>query len=267
MTRLMQTDSRAILLTAAFTVCALTLGAGCVVTVEDGLPVTPQRPTLSSDTSTAAVGSFELEAGVALDPGSAFSAPVSVKYGAGPRTELFVGLSPYNYVERIGDDGGGFGDTFVGVRHRFWENAQGTSAALRWATKLPTGAENEGLSSGEVDFAGAGIVTHVVDDRTSVTAYYELGVLGDPTRAGTDTQHALAIAASRSLTGDLGVFAEVSQVSAPGDIDPLVAIVGVTRTLRPSLVLDFGLGTGLNADAPDTVFTVGLTLNFGRPGR
>lgn len=245
------------------TVLALALASSCAGLPQGGASVTPQRPTFSSDTNTTAEGTFELESGLYLDPGESASLPTTLKYGAGPRTELYLGLSPYNYVELPGEDGRGVGDMLVGVRHRFWENDTGTSSAFQFATKLPTGDKSEGLSTGEIDFFAAAILTHVYDEKTAGTAYYELGVLGDPADNDTDTQHTLAVAASHSLQGQVGLYAELAQILGVGGFDPMITTLGVTRTLNPSLVLDFGLALGLNSDAPDAALVAGLTMNFG----
>lgn len=239
---------------------------GCGSLPLGGYSVTPQRPTLSSDTGTTAPGSFELESGVAVDFGDSFSLPSVLKYGAGERSELFLGLSPLDVLSLPGEDADGVGDAMVGGRHRLWEGADQTSFALQWTTKLPTADEARGLGSGELDFGLAAILTQVLDDRTVGTAYYELGLLGDPAASGVDEQHALAIAASRSLSGHFGVFGELSHVSGVDGVDPLVATVGVTRALAPNVGLDVGVALGLNDDAPDAIFLLGITLNFGGPG-
>ncbi len=255
--------SRSVLRGSA-TLLALGLAGSCAGLPGGGASVTPQRPTFSSDTNTTAEGTLELESGLFLDPGDAAALPTVLKYGAGPRTELFVGLSPFNFVELPGEDARGVGDTIVGTRHRFWENDTGTSSALQLATKLPTGDESEGLSTGEIDFFAAGILTHVFSERTAGTAYYELGVLGDPADTDTDTRHTVAIAASHSLDDHLGLYAELAQILDIRGFDPLITTLGVTRSVNPSLVLDFGLALGLNGDAPDAALVAGLTMNFGR---
>ena len=56
-----------------FPLC-LALLASCAVTVpRGGQQVTPQRPTLSSDTNTTATGTMELEGGVYFDPSDQLS--------------------------------------------------------------------------------------------------------------------------------------------------------------------------------------------------
>lgn len=244
-------------------VCSLlAFGTGCRV-VPGKHAATPQRPTVSSDTNTTAEGSVELETGLAVDPGDSFSTPSALKYGIGPISEVFLGFSPYNRVERPGNDGEGFGDVVIGGRHRFWEDGRGTSAAVQLATKLPTSDRDEGLGSGEVDFAAAAIATHAIDAVTSVTLYYELGALGDANGAGTDAQHTLAVSGGHALDERLGVFAELAHIASPGGTDPSFATAGATYALSPGLILDCGVSLGLNDDAADAVLLAGLTMNLG----
>ena len=76
--------------------------------------------------------------------------------------------------------------------------------------------------------------THVIDDRSSATAYYELGLLGDPDGSGTDVQHTLAVSASRSFPGHLGAYVELARIDGPGGYEPLLATIGGTRSLSPT---------------------------------
>lgn len=247
--------------TAAAAVLALL--PACLAMPPDGEAVTAQRPTLSSDTATSYEGTFEVEGGLAFDPSDSFDSPVSVKYGVGPATEVFLGLSPYQSVDQGGADGDGFGDLTLGTRHRFWEEADGPgSAAFQLVTKLPTGDEDEGLSTGEVDFFGAGIYTAALDVAT-LTGYYELGVLGEDPGSGSDLQHVLAVAAARNLHQHVGVFGELATVLLPEGEDSVLATLGATYAVSSSLVFDAGVVLGLDEDAPDAVFQVGFTTNYG----
>jgi len=238
--------------------------AGCVSIPGDGWPVTPQRPRISRTTSTTAAGSFELEAGLALDPGDSLALVTEFKHGLHEDTELFLGWAPYQSIELPGEDADGAGDLTLGMRHRFWEDGRGNSVAFQTATKLPVGDEDEGLSSGEVDFFAAGMLTHVPDELTTVTGYYELGVIGEPSRADTDLSHRLALAGTYRFEPETLAFGEISRLHAAFGPDPMIALGGVARTVSESLVIDVALALGVNDDAPDAMLLVGLTTNLGR---
>ena len=250
------------------TLSLLALLGSCTTVPEGAAPATPQRPTVSSDTNTTGEGTFELEAGVEVDPGDAFASPTTFKYGADERTEVYLGLSPYNVVDRSpASDGKGFGDTVLGVRHRVWEGEGATSAAFQVNVKLPTASESEGLGSGEVDAGAAGILTQGIGERGAATLFYELGSIGRPSGGDRDLAHTLALAGGLSLGERAGLFAELSSLSRPGDTDPLAVILGATYAPNPSLVFDTGLRLGLNSDAPDAVLVIGLTTNLGPLGQ
>ncbi len=242
----------------------LVLSVGCRTVGRNGAPVTPQRPSFSSDTSTTAPGTVEIETGVTVDVRDSTDTPTSIKYGLYDRGELFLNLSPFQHLGDAGQDGEGFGDMGIGVRHRLWEDTERrASAALQLLTKLPTGDEDEGLSTGEVDFFAAGIATREYSLAT-VTAFYQLGVLGEQNDNDVDLEHGLALAAGRSLTNDLGIFGEVAATVAPEQPDTAFVTLGSAYALSPSLVLDAGFAVGLDSDAPDFQFLLGLTTNLGR---
>ncbi len=246
--------------------CAVALSASsCRLLTQDGEPVTPQRPTFSTDTNTTAHGTLEIETGMLVDPGDITTTPTTIKYGAGPSTEVFVGLTPYQYLDVEGeDDEDGIGDTLLGMRFRILDERDGTpSFALMPFVKLPTANEDEGLGTGQVDFSLAAI-TSFTEAGTFFTGYYQFDVLGE-VGGGTAIGHGLALAASRPVTDQVGVFGEVaSTIVSEFDLEPVFGTVGATFALSDFFVLDGSVRVGLNDDAPDTQFQVGLTRNFGR---
>lgn len=238
---------------------------GCLVVPADGPPATPQRPTFSSSTSTTAAGTVELESGVVIDLRDRYAIEGTLKYGAGDATELFGGWTPLQSVDTEGVDEVGIGDLVLGVRHRFAdETEERPSGAVQIATKLPTADDDDGLGSGELDFFAAGIATRTFEHAaTSVTGFYQLGVLGDPD-GGTELEHAVALASSTSVVRDVSVFGELAAVVDNGfDQEPVFATLGATYALDASLVFDVAVVLGLSGDAPDFQVLVGLTQNFG----
>ncbi len=240
--------------------------AGCQTLPGDRYAVTPQRPTLSSDTSTAAAGTLELEAGGAFLDAGAAALPMSLRYGAASATEVFASWSPFVQIDSAGSDTRGPGDIALGVRHRFAEEADGRPAlAFQSVLKLPTGDEDRGLSSGEPDVLLAGILQKSVDEWTLV-GFGELDFLGEQD-GGFSFGQSLAFAAGRSLPGGFGVFGEVAGVFVPEfDSEQVFTTLGGTYSSHPSLVFDSAALIGLSDEAPDFGVLVGLTHNFGRIG-
>ena len=231
-------------------------------------PVTPQRPTFSSNTQTTSEDTFELEAGLNADPDDTSNVTTLLKYGLSPTSEVFVGLVPYKHIEEDsqGDTQQGLGNTTVGVRHRVWESDGGLSGAYQFLTKLPTADEDDELGSGEIDFFGAAILTQDLG-ALDVTGFYQLGILGETDDDGTDTSHLLALASSLPITDPMGLFAEITGIYSPRRDDLAFATFGATYSLSQSTMLDFGMRVGLNADSPDAVFIFGVTTNFGHIAR
>ena len=230
-----------------------------------GAAPTPQRPTFSSDTSTTAEGTFELELGVAVDPADLFAVPATLKYGIGAGTEVFLGLPAYVHVEGqdTSQDIEGTGDLLVGTRQRFVEFSDGSSAALTLATKLPTADRSEGLSSGEIDFAGALGWSKSHDSGLSTTAYYQLDALGRPSVGGVDLSHNVALAIGVPISAQFGAFAELVRSFTEDDTDPTFGIAGLTFGSGASTVFDVAVQAGFDSDAPDVQLFLGVTTNLG----
>lgn len=231
-------------------------------------PVTPQRPTVSFDTSTTAEGTVELEAGVTLDPGDAVDTPSTVKVGTGPGTELFVGWSPWQQLSRAGDDAEGSGDVVLGARHRVWDGDDQTpSAALVLSGKLPTAGTAGGRGSGEVDLR-IGAVLHQSFGPVSANAFYQYGALGSATGAGTVSEHTATLTAGLGLTDTVSTFVELAGIAVPSQgTESLFAISGVAWAASPACILDAGVVAGISDDAPDAQVFLGGTWNFGGPAR
>ncbi len=228
-----------------------------------GSPVTPQRPTFSSDTNTTPEGTVEVEAGMVADPDDIFAFPAVAKFGMSPKTEAFLGWTPLQIVDQNDDNETGTGDVLVGVRHRILELDKKTSVAVQGAVKLPTADENRGLGTGEIDASFAGIITKL-HDQTAITGYYQFDFLGDP-GGDTNVGHGLAIAASRAIDDKVGLYGELAEIYVPElDFSSFFGTFGLTYTRAQDFVIDAGILVGLSNDAPDAQILIGMTRNLGR---
>ncbi len=248
-------------LTVPLIVVALLPLAACGLNPGKGSPVTPQRPTLSSDTNTTAVGTIEMEVGASIDPGDSAALPLLLKYGLSEGKEIFAGATVLKQVEFMGNTEVGFGDMILGGRMRFHEGEKFDAAGL-FSVKLPTADENSGLGSGEMDFLGAGIMTAPLGETASVTGYYQFGLLGDPA-GGANTQHLFAISPSVAIAEDLSLFGELAIYKTQGAADHSLLMLGMAKTLAPDMIADAGLVFGVNDAAPDFSLFVGMTINLG----
>lgn len=238
--------------------------SACLSTAHENEPVTPQRPTLSSDTNTTAQGTFELEAGALLDPNDFIDTPTTLKYGAGPATEFFVGISPYQELRSRGGDAESIGDLFLGLRHRFLDETDADpSAALQATVKLPTANDSDGIGSGQIDASFAAIASKGFEEL-SLTAYYSLDVIGSGDESA-DVGHSLALAGSVPVADEFGAFGEVATQWIPEqDSHTLFTTLGMTFSPLASMTFDAGVVIGLNEEAPDFRIVFGLTRNLGR---
>lgn len=219
------------------------------------------RAGLSSDTGTTAYGTFEVEVGFEADPGDRKAVPLTIKFGHSEYTELYMDWSVYEKVALPGDDGEGVGDLGFGVRHRYWEGINGTSAGLQGFVKLPTGDEDEGTSNGELDFFAATMVTQEFSNLT-LNGFFQLGVIGDPIDDDTDVERTVAVSWGVPTGQGLDAFGEVSRVFTDG-LDPAYLLLGLAFQSTATTVFDFGVSLGLNSDAPEDSFFIGLTTNLG----
>lgn len=243
-------------------IALLVLGTACVAPLSDVPAVTPQRPTFSSDTSTTARGTYELEAGLNYDHNDSFDTPLTLKRGLDDASEAFVSFSPYQELAVPGPDASGYSDVTIGYRRRFHQRDDHAAAWLA-AVKLPVGDEDDGFSSGELDVFAAGIYSRQIAD-VSLVGYYQLELLGETDGSGFDVGNGVAIAAGRPVTEDVSAFAELAWKFGQESPDPLFTTFGATYTTAPGLVFDAALVVGLNSQAPDVQIVFGFTRNFGR---
>ncbi len=242
-------------------------GAGCAAAVHEPAPPGPQRPTLSSDTSTTHPGTLEYEAGVVLDDEGGVNTPVTLKYGAGSSTEIFLDWAPYVEIDGEARDEKRAADPTIGVRHRFRDEGDGSpSAAVQLKLKVPSDGDADDVSSGAPDGFAAGIVTGSLGEA-SWNGFYEFGALGEPEGGGVDAQHALALALGGRLYDGIGAFGELAAVLVPErDFDALFTTFGLTFAAGESILFDAGLAVGLSDDAGDLALLIGVTQNVGGPG-
>ena len=248
----------------ALLLCCLAMLAACHSPQQ--VAATPQRPTVSFDTNTTAIDTFEIETGLTVDPDDSLDTATTLKYGAGEQTELFIGWSPRQVIQLPGPDVRGPSDVVLGTRHQLWAgDADTPSAAVVVTGKLPTASRSNGLSSGEIDLRFGAILNHQFGS-TNANAFYQYGALGNAAGAGTISEHTGTLTAGWSINDRIGSFVELAGVAIPSqNLESLFVILGATYAASTSTILDAGVTVGLSTDAPDLQLFVGLTHNFGRP--
>lgn len=244
---------------------ALAFLSGCSAMGVARDPVTPQRPTISNDTRTSGFGSFEVEAGVEVDPRDRAAVDTRVAIGLSENSELFVGWSPIVDIDKGGVDESGPGDVLIGWKQRLMDETEALPAtAVQLATSLPVGSDEPFISSGEIDFYGA-LMADRTYGRLGVTGFYQLGVLGTPELGDNDTEHTVAIAGTWAYDDWWTFGAETALIYEPeADEEPLLLTLFGGYELSEYMVVDGGVRVALNEDADDLILFIGLTTNLGR---
>jgi hypothetical protein len=239
--------------------------ASCGTSGPKGTRVHAQRPFISNDTHTTEDKVVAVEAGVSVISGHETEIPVLVKYGLGPQTEFFFETSPYKSVDNDGvNDGSGWGDTFVGFRHRIRDKDMFSPAyGIQVQTKLPSARPSSGLGSGETDWFGAMMATQTYYG-VDTTLYYQLGLLGEPAAPNLNLEHTIAIQGRKNVGGSTVAFGEFAFILEPEiDRDESTIMGGVSFGLNPLTALDIGVRLGIGHDSPDFQVLFGISRALG----
>ena len=221
------------------------------------------RPLDTEDTSTVESGKAELELSgdFVRDPGSrSWSAKGVLSLGLLPGLEGRL-ESDARLLEPEGKLGrAGIGDSLLGLKYRVLDETRSMPAMLGALTlRLPTGDEQRGLGSGEVDVgllaaiskALGSFVLTVNAGYTFVTRDRGLDVV---TLAGSLEYRA---SGRWALVGE--IIGTLGAVHAP---DMSVLRGGVVYAISHRIKVDSAIGAGLTRGSPDVLFTVGVTIGL-----
>ncbi|MFT7671336.1 MAG: hypothetical protein ACI8X5_004053 [Planctomycetota bacterium] len=227
-----------------------------------------QRPFISQTPHTVAEDVIAVEMGAQVWSGHESELPIMVRYGLGEQTEFFVGTSPYKKVDFNEDlpDGSGWGDTYIGMRHRLREKDMYAPAwAVQIQTKLPTGRPSQGLGTGLTDWYAAVMANQTYYDFDT-TAFYQLGILGETNTVEPDSnyEHTLAVQTRREMNTSVTALGEFAFVFEPEDNRTEATLFGGASFQLDSLTaVDVGLRVGLGDDAPDFQVLIGFSRALG----
>ena len=194
---------------------------------------------------------------------------LSVTATTGILPNLDIGLAlPYTVIDP--DEGGGesgIGDLEVGLKFRFLEGEGARPAlALTAGATIPTGDEEKGLGSGEVDLSAALVAGF---EFKPVNIYLNLGY-GRLNSADTDAFEKADIfsasaAVEWAVTEPFALNAEFLYESpgADGDDAPLAMTAGAAYAFSDMIALDGGVRVGLSDAAPDWGLFATLTVSLG----
>jgi hypothetical protein len=223
-----------------------------------------QRPFISRDTHTTAENVVALEAGTAIVAGHEQEIPIRVKYGLGQRSEFFLETSPYKSVDLGGSQTGGWGDTYVGMRHRMRDSDMYSPAyGFQMQTKIPTGRAGNGLGTGETDWFGALMATQTYYGFET-TLFYQLGIVGEPDSSNSDLQHTVAVQTRLEFGPSTTGFAEFAFVSNPDEKETETTLMGgISLGVDSLTAIDLAVRVGLGDDAQDFQVLIGISRALG----
>lgn len=230
---------------------------------------TPQRPTFTSDTSTTAPGTLELEVGTTSWRGF-FALPVTVKYtpdvgrGLFHRAEFSLTFDALTSVEETSRRATRFGDRLgFAVRRPVYRGETLSVAVVPQALFFLRGDRGARLGLTGIMVYGMGLNSLTVNGTwTSAT---------HPSATNPAQQYDVAVDVARTL-GESGprsrwtVFGGLLYENPSHRAAAVSLGQGVTYRFRPNWVLDFAVRQlGLAAGRRDYQILAGFTVNLGRP--
>ena len=226
-------------------------------------PAWAGRPLDTEDTGTVEPGKAELEASpsYAKNPDDNTWSTLGVfSFGILPRLEGRVEL-PLLLVEPEGEKSrAGVGDILLGGKLRVLDEKETVPALLGALTlRLPTGDDERGLGSEDVDVGLLGVISKSVGP---VTLFGNLGytfVTRDSDLNFWTFNAALEYRATKAWSLVSEVVSAVGEAAAP---DTAVLRIGSVYALTERIKLDGAVGFGMTKESPDVIVTVGVTVAF-----
>jgi Putative MetA-pathway of phenol degradation len=225
----------------------------------------PSRPTVSNSTDTTQCGVTELEYGLTREwtGGSAKRDDLSggLRLGLTHNLDFHWSSSDFLYVADGDGNRTGFGDSWLGLKYRFFrETKYRPSTGVFYQAKVPSASVVLGLGSGQVDHAISFLISkeiHPIHLDFNVTPL----LAGRGGNLGFDRNVGFALSAAAPLSRRFGAVIEGYGYTALNDSDLGFAatMVGFTWQVRPRLILDTGLDVGVTAGAPQRRVFVGVT--------
>lgn len=239
------------------------IGIGALAILLAAGPAWAGRPLDTEDTGTAEPGKAELELSLNYfknPDDKTWSALGVFVFGILPRFEARV-EQPLSLVEPDGRRSrGGAADTTLGFKLRLLDEMETTPALLGSLTlRLPTGDEERGLGSEDVDVGLLGVISKSFGPVTLTGHLGYTFVTRDPDLNFWTFNAAMEYRVTRvwSLVGEV-----VSTVGEAKAADTAVLRVGSVYALNDRIKLDGAVGVGVTKQSPDVTVTVGATVAF-----
>lgn len=231
---------------------------------QDGPPITPYRPSVSSPAQLPAAGQLELELGglsSKSDGGRRNSLPYTVKLGF--NEQWGVVLSGEAYVSSPDDSGNrarGVGDTVFVLKRAFIVD-DATAYGLELGAKAPTAKDS--IGSGRADYSVNGIYSQDIGS-VHMDANLNLTRLGVYEPGSGRTQTGLSTSFSMPVSERWGVTGELSGTRRADAASTAQVLLALSYSPTKRLTFDAGFAHGLNRASPDWSFFTGVVLPLGQ---
>jgi len=218
--------------------------------------VSAGRPLSVDDAGTVDLGIYELEIGIGYiedrDENGETELSLSIKHGLTERMDLGVSLPYIVTTPQSGEGEAGMGDTELSTKFNLIkEKDRCPGFSMTLGMILDTGEDDKGIGAGKIDYSFNNVLTKKFK---SVDLHGNFGYTAKAKTASFGVGLEYPVGKSINL---------VSELTGENKSDsPLEWLVGTNFSGRESLVLDFGIGTGLNDPGCRLKVTGGLTLGF-----
>jgi hypothetical protein len=243
-----------------------TIPARAADPVDDGPPVVPYRPSVSTPAQLSAPGYLELEAGGlrtnSPDGTSRATLPYTLKLAFTPDWGIRVqGDALVRQVDGPGETHRGGGDTGVVLKRRF-AVSDATAWGLELGEKFPTAGGT--LGSGHADTTVNGIFSSDFAPAWHTDLNLNATRLGVPSGTSRQWQTGWAAAFSRALTDTWGAVGELSGTHQTAVPNTTQALFAASYNASAAAVFDAGFAHGLTAATAHNSVFAGVTVRLGK---
>ncbi|USX25286.1 transporter [Oxalobacteraceae bacterium OTU3CINTB1] len=246
---------------AAKLLIALAMGALAVPAIaQDGPPITPYRPSVSSPAQLPAPGQLEFELGglsTKTDDDRRASLPYTFKLGFNEQWGVVVGGEAYVSARTDGEPRQrGVGDTTLELKRAFLIDDH-TAFGLELGVKLPTAKDS--IGSGRSDVVLNGIYSQDMG-IVHMDANLNATRLGADEAGSGRIQKGWSASFSAPVSEKWGVTTELSGTHRRGQGNTAQLLVAATYSPTKRLTIDWGVARGLTPASPDWSLFSGIVL-------
>ncbi|MBP1205270.1 hypothetical protein JOD97_003312 [Duganella sp. 1411] len=246
---------------AAKLLAALAFGAMAVpLHAQEGPPITPYRPSVSSPAQLPAPGQLEFEIGglsSKSDDDRRASLPYTFKLAFNEQWGVVIGGEAYVSSHADGNPRQrGIGDTTLELKRAFAVD-DASAFGLELGVKLPTAKDS--IGSGSSDYVLNGIYSRDMG-VVHMDANLNATRLGAYEPGSGRVQKGWSASFSAPVSEKWGVTTELSGTHRSGQDNTAQLLVAATYSPTKRLTIDWGVARGLNSASPDWSLFSGLVL-------